>query len=157
MKYVMFIYYKPVIEKILNEKRQKFWRQQDFSEDIMLDCNNLLGNIKLIQTCAITAASATVFLYMLRPCFGNTLIFEVWLISDAMGFTAAILLLEYYTFCLTVPVMFGYDSFYLAFCADVVVQVRLLKCKLKQLTMVKISDSKDELDKCIKHHQLLQG
>lgn len=156
MKYVMLLYYKPIIMKLLHYKREKFWRQQDLSRDIMSACDNFFGRIQFVQICLVVAACTTITLYVLRPCFGGALILEVWMIRDTSGFSGALLMMEYYTFILTVPVMFGFDSLYLAFCADVVVQVRLVKYRLKELTKMNVCDSKVELVKCIKHHQFLQ-
>lgn len=153
----MFICYKPVIEKILHDRGEKFWKQQDFNDDIMTACDNLFKKIKLVQICVISSACICIALYALRPCFGDRLILEVWMVSDTMAFTAIVLIMQYYTFGLMVPVVFGYDSLYLALCVDVIIQVRLLKHKLKRVTLMNVNDSKDELNDCIKHHQFLEG
>lgn len=138
------------------DKRREFWRHQDFNRNIRFACDNLFRKIKLVQIFVVTGASTTIFLYILRPCFGNKLILEMWMIRDNVGFNGAVLMLQYYMFTFVVPIVIGYDSLYLAFCIDVGVQVRLLKFKLKQLTRKNVIDAEGELDDCIKHHQFLQ-
>lgn len=147
------MYYKPEILKVLKYK-QNFWDAQYVDLEIYLNSKKLYEYFKLIQNCTLIIGLIIIAIYSFRPLFkeNSQFIFDCWCVSDSIVLEAIVLFCQYYFLALAVSIVLGYDSMYYCFCVHLIVQLRILRFKLKNMS----KDTKEnEIYTCIKHHQLL--
>lgn len=155
-KYLLFIYFKLDIAKLLKDKLN-FWDYQKFDRNTTKNTNKIYSIINIIQNSAIITSLSVVLLYYLKPAFNDneTYIIDAWIFTENIIFDVTVLACQYYFFLVITSIVIGYDSIYLSLCTHVVLQVRLLKCKLKQVSEDSCQSAERKIKKCIMHHQLL--
>lgn len=105
-----------------------------------------------------TGGFISVASFLLRPIFDKNVIFvfEFWNFKESVILDIAMLLLGNYVMCLMpLTILYGYDTIYLALCYEIVIQLRLLKSKLRNLSGDSFADLHKEVIDCVKHHQFL--
>lgn len=150
LKYSFYCYNKPNLEKLLNLK-QKFW---DTNDKIDLSTKRIFKNLNIIQYFAMIMGLSVGVMYSLRPFFNhsNKFIFDSGFMADSIILETIVLFSQYYFLIFWVPVTLGYDAIYFCFSTHVIIQTRMLKKKLREISRdVRI----EEVYRCITHHQLL--
>ncbi|GJQ87663.1 hypothetical protein Trydic_g17482 [Trypoxylus dichotomus] len=155
IKYILFIYYKENILELL-EERLKFWQPESFDNVTYKSVDKLFHFTKGVQKMIIVSIIFTVELYYLKPLFDSTnrYLFDTWAIYDSIILETIILASQYYFLCLVAPIVFGYDAIYFSFCLHLLVQLRLLKHRMR---IMKVNEDITSLYECIRHHQLVSS
>ncbi|GJQ66524.1 hypothetical protein Trydic_g23108 [Trypoxylus dichotomus] len=161
LKYLLFIKHKGNIEDMLKDAVGRFWDYRNFTGNkIVPSIENVYIATKKAQKAMIAIAVFGIISYITKPLYaiGDPLILESVLPrSDALD--AVVLISQFYCFCLGVPIVVGYDFTYFMLCIQVILQIRLLKRKLKDTLKNwhgrKGQDNLLEIGYCIRHHQLL--
>ncbi|GJQ87661.1 Or46a [Trypoxylus dichotomus] len=153
-KYVAFMYGKSGISSIIDDKA-KFWNPQEIDTKLASNADALYTYTKLMQKALLIAFVTSAHFYFLKPFFNSNdaFPFNVWINSESLPLNVAVLILQYYCICIVVPTVLCYDIIYFSICVHLIVQLRLLKCRLAKAT----HDIRSELRACIEHHQLLSG
>lgn len=91
--------------------------------------------------------------YFFTPITSETgLIFPSRIISDSIGFKAALLFSQYYVMLTVAVIVSGYDIFYTSYSAYLIIQLGMLKYKFEHITQdIHVKD----INRYINHHQLL--
>lgn len=155
-KYILFIYFKLDMENLFNDKLN-FWDYRKFDRSTIKRTTTTYKIINLAQNSSIVACLAAILLYYLKPAFNSndTYIIDAWIFVDYIIIDVTVLACQYYFILATTVVVIGYDSIYLSFCTHVLLQVKLLKCRLEELSKYSYGSAEKEIRKCIRHHQLL--
>lgn len=155
-KYVLFIYFKLDIENILKDKFH-FWDYRKFGKKTIEETTKIYYIVNFIQNSSIAVSFAAILLYFLKPAFNNddVYIIDAWIFTDSVVIEVTVLACQYYFLIVIAIVVPGYDSIYLSLCTHVVLQLRLLKYKLKQLSKFSYESAKREIRMYIQYHQLL--
>lgn len=129
LKYSLFIYYQSNI-KFLLKARGTFWNYNKCKHG--KTWLQLYKNVKLIQVIIVAASFIVAMLYCAKPIFlkNSGFILETWIFTDSFLLETTVLFCQYYYFCIAVNITIGYDLIYFSLCIDIIVQLRLLKCKI---------------------------
>lgn len=143
----MFLYYKSDITKLLNDMLY-FWSSRNFTS-----AHVLFKHLNLAQKYFITGAISLIIAFCLRPVFKDNIhyIFDCW-IPESLTLQAIILICQYYFISILLYVGASYDSMYVSYSLHIIIQLRLLKRKLKNLAG---DGDITTVYKCVNHHQLL--
>ncbi|KAK9746067.1 7tm Odorant receptor [Popillia japonica] len=155
-KYTLFIYWKCELEHILIST-EKFWNYKHFDEETIKTTTKVYKIINVIQISAVTTSLVGLVLYFLKPAFNQNDVFiiDAWIFVESIFVDVIVLACQYYCLLVITPIIVGYDTIYLSLCTHVVLQVRFLKQKLKQIFKRHDEDTNTEIHNCIAHHQLL--
>ncbi|GJQ87678.1 hypothetical protein Trydic_g17496 [Trypoxylus dichotomus] len=158
LKYILIIYNKQYVEELLIDGTGGFWDRSHFDGNFMANERKYFGLIDTIQLVLPISATIAAISAMLRPVFhANRLFILETLFVDSTVVNTIVMAFQFYLFLLAVPVIVGYDSFYLASCVQAVAHVRRLQYKLEDLSRISTQRNAaySRLIYCIKHHQFL--
>lgn len=150
------MYFKVDIVKLLNDKLY-FWDYRKFDQETIKNTTRIYKIINIVQNSAIITSLIAGLLYFLKPAFNNddVYIIDAWIFADCIIIDVTVLAFQYYLISVITAIIIGYDSIYLSLCTHVVLQLRLLKCNLEQISKYSYENAEREIRKCISHHQLL--
>ncbi|GJQ87673.1 hypothetical protein Trydic_g17491 [Trypoxylus dichotomus] len=156
LKYLLLMHHKSSIECLLANAAQRFWNYRDFNKNTVRTFERIYGVIRRVQAVILIVAVLGIYAYILKPSFVSNkgLILESF-VPRSYVMDAAVLMSQFYCFGIAIPIVIGFDFIYFALCAHVVLQLRLLKLKLKQILNGYGGDRMLEMSYCIRHHQFL--
>lgn len=147
----MFLTYKSDIRGLLKDMAH-FWNYKHTikSRSLNRSIEKIYKFVKIALNGYFTSSVFALGSIMLRPAFNkkNNYIFHCW-VPDSIVLEATILFCQYYFISIIIGAGFAYDLVYISYTTHVIIQLKLLKYKLKH--SVTIAD----LYNCVKHHQFL--
>lgn len=132
LKYLLYIYFKPGIEELLQNKFEEFWKYQPIDNDIIATIMKFYKTTELVQVSVLLATIITGILYLFKPILtkNSPFPFEAW-VSGIIFLDVSTLASLYYFYCIVIPIVIGYDTVYLCLCIRTVGQVQLLKNRMR--------------------------
>lgn len=132
---------------------KKFWDPKNVDTNLDRRSKRIFTYTKRVQRILLFVILTSIEFHFLKPFFNANDIFpiNVWTIEDKLLLNLLVLMIEYYTLCIATVIVWSYDVIYFSTCIHLIVQLRLLKCKI----FLKTKGGKDDLKICIEHHQLL--
>lgn len=148
--------FKTDIRKLLKLELKQFWPNKQFNNNVNWT-EALFKRIKFFQRVVVTIGYIVIFMLMLRPLFDHQTVFllKTWHNRNYIVLDTLLLFLEYYIMYFAFPPPFAFDFFYVSFCVNIIVQLKLIKRKLEDLLLVTNTEISEEIRFYIKHHQLL--
>lgn len=143
----MFLYYKSDLIQLLNDMLH-FWNSRKFAS-----ANLIYQYLNTGQNCFIASSLVVITTMFLRPALNNNskYIFHCY---EPESFTLDTITLacQYYFVAIVLCITGSYDFMYISYSVHIIIQLRLLKHKLRN----SIGDQDiATLHNCVKHHQLL--
>lgn len=156
VKYCLLISHKVVIKKMLNKYVRMFWDHRKADENLKLSIEHRRRIFEIFEIVVMCVVGTVEYLHFIRPVFDedNIFILETWNKKSSLAFDSLVLLCQYYLYMCAIPVAVGYDAIYLSLCIETVIQLQLLKNKLKVLLLSRNVDLR-QMYSCVRHHQLL--
>lgn len=158
LKYLLFIYYKRDIQGIFSDRLKWFWKYKGLDKKVVRQIEKIYNTTKLLQLIIMFVMVFCVYLYLLKPLFNKdmTFLFDSKVFINSIGLEILVLAFHYYLLLIIMPIVFGYDIIYLSLCIDLLVQVKLLKYKLKSMLSKPVGQADiTETISCIHYHLLL--
>ncbi|GJQ87659.1 hypothetical protein Trydic_g17478 [Trypoxylus dichotomus] len=151
IKYILFIHNKSEINAVISD-RLKFWQPDPNDLEQGKFWRRLHCLTKIQQAALLIAVIISMDYYMLKPYFNSLDVFPFPIRTHRSEFwtDVALLVMQYYCLWMVTATVMTYDVTYFALCIHIIVQLRLLTCKLSHKT----TNMKEELRTCIVHHQL---
>ncbi|GJQ87657.1 hypothetical protein Trydic_g17476 [Trypoxylus dichotomus] len=152
-KYTAFMYGKREIRMVI-EDRLKFWNPKDVDAKLSRGADKIYRYTKIVQKSLLFAIVTSVQFHLLKPFFNSVDVFpfNVWIVYDSFLLRLAVLAAQYYCLCICTAIVLSYDVMYCSICVHVIVQLRLLKFKVRKMS----GNARDELRMCVVHYQLLE-
>lgn len=158
LKYLLYMYFKSDIAEIFFERLNKFWNYRTFNKEIIEAVEAIYSKIKVFEIVLLCVSISLGYVYMLKSVFNqNVFLFDYNTIVDSFVLEVIILTCQYYYIYLGALILLSYDLFYLLFCIDLIIQIKLLKCKLIYVTVLENDNTFEEVVSCIKHHIYLSS
>lgn len=155
LKFCLFVYCKPQINQIMAERSNKFWNYNSVDKNTFSDIMGIYNNIRKIQIIMLISYASAVQMLFLSTLFKEEKFvpFEMWM-SDILGICAALILCQYYVITVSTLYILCFDFIYFSLCADLIVQLRLMKYELQHLPSEQSTQS-STIYRLIEHHQYL--
>lgn len=149
--------YKSDIQHILEDRLNRFWNYQNCDKNLIFEIETLYKTVKIIQISIVSGVLFCLYMYFFRPLFNEhtVFLFDSKIFFNSVFLEAVILMCQYYFSCTVIPIVLGFDSLYLSLCCEIIVQVKLLKYKLKQLSGNLKNEASIDITVCIEHHLFL--
>lgn len=151
------MYYKEDFREILQLSVEQFWNHYHIDEKLAKSIEKMFQRLKIAQRAFLITGLMAIVMYYIKPLYNkkNPFILETWVFANSNILDGVVLIVQYYFYYVCVPIVLGYDLFYLAFCVDVAAQITLLGSKLRSLHLMLEVESIKEFIICIRHHLLL--
>lgn len=158
LKYLILIYYKHGLTMLLHDSTRKFWNYRKFPQQIKTRIEKIHQAVKYSQITILIVSLIVAYVYFLRPIFDVDYFFLLETrVPVSYPMSAILLWAQFYCFCIGIPITFSCDLIYLALCVHVVLQMRLLKYKIKESLKNGRDNSGKVLAGCVHYHQFLES
>lgn len=110
--------------------------------------------VKIIQHYLILAMIFVVSMFWLRPYLeeNTRFIYDCRINSDSIVLETIVLACQYYALGATMPIVLGYDYVYFAYAVHMVLQLKLLNHKFKNIN---VDTTLDNIRQYVNYHQFL--
>nr|AVH87242.1 odorant receptor 1 [Holotrichia parallela] len=156
LKYFFLIYYKLDIGKLSVSISENFWNIEAFEKNVKVRTQKVYNIVERIQKCLLFVTIMLGCLYISKPLLdkNNSFLLETY-IPRSNAIDAFLLMSQLYCFFIGIVTIVGFDLIYFSLCVHVIIQIKLLKEKLKNSFKSFRKNAAYELSSCIKHHQYL--
>lgn len=134
----------------------KSWKYRYFGERITKRTEGIHKIVRYTQVSMIIGSVIALNVYLLRPLVVSTsgMPLESY-IPQSVVMDAIVMLSHFYSIWLAIITVIGYDFIYVSSCIYVILQLRLVKLRMRQALNNFNETSTSVLHQCIKHHQFL--
>lgn len=153
----MLMYNKSDLKELINAKTKRFWKIPQRNRNLSRKIRNIYKGINLLQIAMIIDAILILEGYALGPYLNssNIFIFASNVFVNSIVMDVFVLICQYYCVALIAFIVLGYDFVYLSLCIELMVQVKLLKYKLKEVFTNSSENAAVNVGICVKQHNFL--
>lgn len=156
LKYVLLTTQRSSIQKVLNNILTKFWNYRYFDEHIRKTTFKIHKTVRYTEIVMLVTGIIALLSYLLKPVILSNAVlpFEGYIPESDIMF-AIVASSQFYCLWLAIIAVTAYDFLYIACCVHIIIQLRLLKWKIRDTLDKYQVNPKEELCYYIKHHQFL--
>ncbi|GJQ87676.1 hypothetical protein Trydic_g17494 [Trypoxylus dichotomus] len=157
LKYVLFVYYKSDIGSIMEMRLKKYWSYTHFNRNITGTVEKTFNLVKSVENFLLVLTVFLMYMIFLQPILFKDAVFLVktWVFVDSRPLEAVVLACQYYIYIVVIPIVVGYDIWYLTLCVDLIVQVRLIKYSLRYIEDDSPETGVKQIGAIVRHHLVL--
>lgn len=156
LKYSSFLSYKSSIKNILSDVKIHSWDYRTSGAKFQEKIRKIFKLVEDVQTLMLFVSIFGVLLYCTKPFFAiNKGLISESLISKSYTMDSILILSQFYCFWIGALLVLAYDFIYFTLCMHVILQVRLIKHKIRRILSKRDYRTNIEIVGCVQHHEFL--
>lgn len=141
----------------MQKKAKHFWRDPRGDKNLTVNIHYFYKATNILQLAMAGGLIIIIEIYFLTPYFSRNTIYllQSYVFVNSTVLEVLLLICQYYVMLIVPPIILGYDSMYLALCIELVVQIKLLKGKLKEVFTNTNGDVQRSTAKYVEQYEFL--
>lgn len=142
---------------ILNIRLRRYWDYKHFDKRLVSSVEETYNLVKSTETFLLVLTVFLMYMIFLQPLLYKNIVFLVktWVFIDTIILDVIVLTCQHYIYIIVIPVVVGYDILYMTLCIDLIIQLRLMKSSLQDISDKSTEEGVRQVGVTVQHQLVL--